>query len=63
MAYDQSQDMSIEQASELLHLQMIEFQLRCARLGISLYFGPTTREELLEEVRAAADFPDAMMLN
>jgi hypothetical protein len=56
MAYYQTENMSIGRAAELLRLPMIEYQLRCARLDIPLYLGPSTREELLEEVRNAARF-------
>jgi predicted HTH domain antitoxin len=53
MAYYQSQNISIGRAAELLRIPMIDYQLRCARLGIPLYLGPATLEELREEIAGA----------
>src|SRR6266542_1410014 len=62
MAYyqapDASQAISLGRMAELLCRPMIEIQLRCARLGIKLWLGPQTVEELREEVAVARRIAD-----
>jgi hypothetical protein len=57
MAYYQTrepdQGISLGRMAELLGRPMVDIQLRCARLGIPLWLGPQTIEELREEIAVA----------
>jgi hypothetical protein len=45
---------SLSRVAELLGLAWFDLRLRCARLGVPVWTGPRTIEEILEDVRVAA---------
>ena len=53
-AYYMAQGLSLARAAELLGLGWFDLRLRCTRLGVPVWTGPATLEELEEDVRVAA---------